>query len=129
MKMHSLNRRRRLPVGAAVAFHFVSFRNVSSFSPLSICSATRHWLQKGGERERYRGGKYVLWAGCAQKVERNKCRRVSCSQECQDICLLASSQVSFPPSPFPFPFPPYVKYLRINRGRKEQELHGDSSEI
>lgn len=64
MKMHSLNRRRRLPVGAAVAFHFVSFRNVSSFSPLSICSATRHWLQQGGR------GRWIEGAStyCGQDV-------------------------------------------------------------
>lgn len=91
MKMHSLNT--RLPHGAALSFRLVSFRfvTVSSscffFFILSafnlFCNAS---LGAQTERERERGEEDVQ--DVPRKVERNKCRRVRCSQECQDICLV-----------------------------------------
>lgn len=76
-----------------VSSRLVSFRNrffLLLLLLLSVCFQfvlQRVTWRTDRERERERGGVEDV-QDVPRKVERNKCRRVRCSQECQDICLV-----------------------------------------
>lgn len=89
MKMHSLNT--GLPHGAALSSRLVSFRNRFFLLLLLLLSVCFQFVLQRVTwrtvRERGSEGEEDV-QDVPRKVERNKCRRVRCSQECQDICLV-----------------------------------------